>query len=551
MELAEFYFAHPEMFMVPVEHQTDTGISETFAAELVRRELVDPAWISMLSRALVCYRERVEQLFARARDTWFPSRRQNLCVVIDRDATRPYYQAFDRASWTVYASDFDARTSSLEHAVFQLAHVERLGITRSIARTVMPELSWFLLCTPEELDDFAQGCARSVRPDADAFRLIAAALPWIVQLHHPRLAPPPATPPEPLLAIETAQLLVPERLGAPLLELVQGFEAIAQGVLAGHRARQDPKSVAPPPPRAWLTLQCPRVRVVDVQGDVLWDHARPTVTDPIDAALGAATEPALKSLYADLESIGAHSTRVLAALRDPDVLPRTASEVEFDGGVWLDAGARTVVYSLAQPGLDVLCEAAPPYHRLLLVARTIHEWGHLAADAGIVGVAPDRAGLRDDALERLAAVFTTIVDEAPDAPREAALREHGCSDAAALGRALAGTATGRMGDYTANLFAGRFLPRAAMEAYIRCNVRTLAHERATSLLTRLARHSYEVQYLRFSLMEDWRGYFFGSTWFDRNFVDTGLVTRARVEEAFATVASICSCYAIDESALVV
>jgi hypothetical protein len=82
-------------------------------------------------------------------------------------------------------------------------------------------------------------------------------------------------------------------------------------------------------------------------------------------------------------------------------------------------------------------------------------------------------------------------------------------------------------------------------------VRTLAHERATSLLTRLARHSYEVQYLRFSLMEDWRGYFFGSTWFDRNFVDTGLVTRARVEEAFATVASICSCYAIDESALVV
>jgi hypothetical protein len=52
-------------------------------------------------------------------------------------------------------------------------------------------------------------------------------------------------------------------------------------------------------------------------------------------------------------------------------------------------------------------------------------------------------------------------------------------------------------------------------------------------------------------MEDWRGYFFGSTWFDRNFVDTGLVTRARVEEAFATVASICSCYAIDESALVV
>jgi hypothetical protein len=546
MELAGFYFAHPQMFVVPVEHQTDDGLTEEFAAELLRRGLVDGEWIALLSRALVTYRARAADLFARARDSWFPPRRQNVCMITEPDTTRPYYQPFDRACWPLYLSDFDPRTSSPEHATFQIAHAERLGLTRHIGRALLSGLSWFLVRTREELEDFADGCARSTRPDAEAFRALADALPWIGELRHDPLAP--ARPDErDLLALE--KLLVPEPLAPRLLALGQRFEAETQRVVEAHRAAQAlPNALVPPQLRVWLEDVRPHLVLVDAAGQTLWDPER-GAGGALDDALRDATDRALESLRADLDAVGEHSTRVLAALRDPDALPRTASEVEADGGVWLDAKRRAITFSLAQPGLDVLHEAAPPFHRLLLVARTVHEWGHLAADAGIVRLDPSRVAEHDAASDELAAIFTAIASEAPAAARTSAEREHGVEGHDALGRALLRTATSRMGDWHANVFARRFLPLEAMEAYVRANVRTLAHERTTSLLTRLARHTYEVQYLSLSRMRDANDYFFASTWFDASFVDTKVVTRAQAIAAFAAMARICACHTLDEAAL--
>jgi len=549
MELAGFCFAHPEMFVVPVEHQTDDGIDDTFAAELVRRGLVDDDWIALLSRALVVYREHVADLFARARDGWFPPRRQNLCIVSEPDATRPYYQPFDRASWTLYRSDFDPRTSSVEHAAFQIAHAERLGITRHVARTITTGLAWLLVRTQDELDDFAEGCARSIRPDAAAFRAVADALPWIRRIHHVTLAPPGADA-GPLIAVEGTQLLVPEDVGADLLALVERFAAAAPQLVQRHRAWQARPLAEAPRPADWLAEHRPRVRFVDADGRTLWDHERPDATEAIATGLRGANDRALASLLADLDAIGSHSARVLAGLRDPDALPTTASEVEADGGIWIDAARRTVVYSLAQPGLEVLHETAPPYHRLLAVARTLHEWGHLASDAGIVRLDPTRTDAHHDACDELAAIFAEIAAQCPAAAREAAEREHACRGADALGASLARTARSRMGDWQANLFARRFGPPTAMEAYVRANVRSLVHERSTGLLTRLARHGYEIQYLRLAGTRDAAKYFFESTWFDTSFVDTRVVSRALALRAFTAMTRVCECHAVDEDALV-
>ncbi len=547
MELAGFYFASSQMFLVPVEHQHDGGITDEFTEELLRREVVDEHWIALLSRALVLYRERVADLFARARDSWFPPRRQNLCIITAPAATRPYCQPFDHASWPLYLSDFDPRTSSLEHAVFQIVHTERLGITRHLGRTFVAGLSWFLVRTPAELTDFAEGCARSTRPDTAAFRVLADALPWIGELRHDSLAPPAADAGE-LMSFE--RLLVPEALGARLLELCQRFDAETQHAIERYRAEQRrPLGLIPPQPRAWLQEHRPHVVLVDGDGRTLWEPAQPHASEEIDAALQDAPDGAVASLLADLEVVGVHSTRVLAALRDRDALPRSATEVEAEGGVWLDARRRAIVVSLAQPGLDVLHEAAPPFHRFLLTARTVHEWGHLAADAGIVRLDPVRRAEHEAACDDLAIVFAAIAAACPAAARAVAEREHGCDGADALGRALAHTATSRMGDWHANVFARRFLPLEAMEAYVRANVRTLAQERTTGLLTRLARHTYEVQYLALSRMRDRYDYFFASTWFDASFVDTHVATRTQAIAAFDAMARVCACHTLDERVL--
>ena len=86
---------------------------------------------------------------------------------------------------------------------------------------------------------------------------------------------------------------------------------------------------------------------------------------------------------------------------------------------------------------------------------------------------------------------------------------------------------------------------------MRQNVRTLRADTSAATLWRtLARYLYELQYLRFSAVEDRRAFFLRSTWFDGDFLASSVLDGARFDALAAAVASICDCYAVDESRFV-
>lgn len=79
---APFYFSHPELFLIPVEHLGPAGMIDAFSAKL---------------------------------------------VLLDASRMHPYFQPFEGMTDLAYASDFDPTTSSVENAAYQLLFAERLG----------------------------------------------------------------------------------------------------------------------------------------------------------------------------------------------------------------------------------------------------------------------------------------------------------------------------------------------------------------------------------------------------------------------------------------
>ncbi len=110
----------------------------------------------------------------------------------------------------------------------------------------------------------------------------------------------------------------------------------------------------------------------------------------------------------------------------------------------------------------------------------------------------------------------------------------------------------RMPDYRANLVARRFMSDAERETYVRHNIRTLRPEYARPRLWRmLVRYLYEYQYLGpglgLSAVPDPRAYFVHSTWFDVDFLAAGVLDEARFDTLAEAVASLCACYAVDDT----
>jgi hypothetical protein len=106
----------------------------------------------------------------------------------------------------------------------------------------------------------------------------------------------------------------------------------------------------------------------------------------------------------------------------------------------------------------------------------------------------------------------------------------------------------RMPDYQANLVAHRFLDSHELETYVRHNVRTLRADYPPARLWRmLVRYLYEYQYLSFSAVGDPHTYFIRSTWFEEDFVATGVLDADRFETLARAVAALCGSYAVDES----
>ena len=81
---------------------------------------------------------------------------------------------------------------------------------------------------------------------------------------------------------------------------------------------------------------------------------------------------------------------------------------EFQGGAYIDPARRAVVRKLIARGIRLFDAPSPPYFRLSLGARVMHEWGHIAHAAKFLRV-PDenklaykeaRSGLGDCLLKR-------------------------------------------------------------------------------------------------------------------------------------------------------
>jgi hypothetical protein len=105
-----------------------------------------------------------------------------------------------------------------------------------------------------------------------------------------------------------------------------------------------------------------------------------------------------------------------------------------------------------------------------------------------------------------------------------------------------------MSDYQANLLAARFWTAEEAEVYVRHNVRTLRGEYPPGQVWRmLVRYLYEFQYLGFSAVPDPRRYFLSTTWFDADFIDTGIIGDSDLGRLTALVATLCSGYAVDET----
>ncbi len=556
--LDAFCLSHDELFVIPIDELGPTGVTPRFAGVLADARGITEDWIAGFDAAFSAYWERATDLYARAPDAWFPPRLQNVCVVTDRDRTRPYHQPLYRSSWTLDVSDFDPEHSNVEFGAYQLLHAERLATSQDMPRAIIGGLSYWLTRTEEELAAFGAAAANSARPDAKIFERLAAGMSWVRTLFHPTLCPPPGGDTTGLRPIREGSLMVPAPAIPELQQLVADIREDVRGVvnryqttlaLADQTTRRDAAGNAVMPGQAvcqWLAEERPDVLVTDAEGNSLWDPETPSEVEALEAALEGALPQALQSLQADLKVVGDKTRAFLSSLRDPDALPLTTGEVEQSGGVFLHDKRRVVVYSLEQPGLDPRREPAPAYHRMLLAARTIHEWGHLADAAGWLGVPDSERDAYQAAKVRVGAAVDAILDAAPEAFQKGAA-DHAESVGRRPGEVVCDLLAHRIPDYVSNLLARRYLQPAELEAYVRANVHPHFDE-VLSPLQLLARHAFEYQYLGLGLCSDPQRYFLQSTWFSTYLIDTGAIELSALSELLGAVGELCGCYRVDEAA---
>ncbi|MDI1480912.1 hypothetical protein [Polyangium sp. y55x31] len=555
MNLERFCLAHPGAFLIPAEHLDEGSVSADVRALLREGRGLSEQHISLFERGYRLYRERAASLHARAPGSWLPPRKANVLLVTDPSRVRPYSAPFLGVTWTLYASDLDPLRSHEEFVCHQIFHVERLAFLKALRAAVCFNLSYFLTRTEDELHDFSRAASRSTRPDAPAFVALARALPWIRTLYHLPLREPPAAMSESLGHVDGADLLIPKGTRPDLLALFGAFDAAAREMEATFLAAQAPRRAeqeAVDSVCGFLSEERPDVLVVEPPDRVVYRPEDATNLDEARRALAPLTSPRVaESLRDDLRLVSDKSRAVLATLRDPDVLSRTSSEVELGGGVYVRADLRRIVYELRQPGFDPLREEGPPYHRQLLAARVVHEWGHLVHEAGLVRIPEARMPEYAEALAALETSWDALVAAMPARLAEdvnSELDEIG-ADPAHPGRALARVMLTRITDYASNVFFRSYLRSEELESYVRTNVRHHLNE-DLGPLAQLARHAVEVQYLGLASFEDPIRYFLDTSYFEAYFVRTGVFSEAHVRALFAATARLCACYELDHEAFV-
>ncbi len=541
--LRSFYFHDPRVFVLGIEHLTARGMSDTFAGWLAEEHDLGAGWVSAFNRAFGAYEERTRALSAADPEVWFPPRRQNVCVVLDAARTRPYYLPFHKASWLLYADDFAPDTSDVELGAYLFCHTERLCLTASPAAAVAHNLGYWLLRSEAERRAFAAAAARSTRPDAAAFQRLAEALPWIAELHHERLRPLEGPPTEPMGRLPHTGLIATAAVQPKLFALVEAFRETTRAVAAAYFAGWEGAPAAATVTE-WLRRAAPNVLVTGEDGAVLWDPATPSAVAHLEQALGDIVPAAAESMRADLEVIDGVTRRFFGALAAGVTLPLPGGDIEQSGLTYIHATRGLVAYNVAERDMHRSAEPAAPYERLMLAARTMHEWGHLAVDAGLVRVAPAHKSAHARAELAFVDALRDIVRHAPPELAAVAEEERARTGASDLATGLKDTVLGRMPDFMANVLARRLLSPAEMETYVRQQVTSLAQENLGPF-GQLARYAYEIQYLALSAVDDPMGYLLSSTWFDATFLEEGIVTRERFEALVAAMRRICDCFEID------
>jgi hypothetical protein len=547
MILGDYYFSDPRLVLIPIEHLRPAGMGADFAIALGDRRGWSAERIALFNAAFALYWTRTTDLAHRTR-TWAPPRLRHVAVFDDPLAVHPYAQLLNTSAWTLYAPDVDPARSHAELAAYLLAHGDRMTRLGEVTMAALHNAAWWFERSDAECAAFAAAAAASTRPDAAALRALAGALPWLRRLGHAELRPAPAhghrTIPATALQVPLADAAEPPRL-------VDRCRDVARAAVERYTAAWRATDLAALDALSdWLAAAGPRLLICSRAGRILWEPGRAARVAPLRAALKRASGAAVRDIHADLVVLDRHTTRFLASLADPAALPGAGQVTEQRGYTYMHRERRLLAYDLDEPGVDRRQGPALPFARAMLGARAVHEWAHLAVEAGWVPLAVS-AEAHAARVAALAAQLAAVVAHAPEPVRRLGaddLTALAASEAAPPGAALARVLLRRMPDFQANLLAARYLAEAERETYVRQNVRALRDDyRPAQLWRLLVRALYEFQYLRVSAVADRRTVFLRSTWFDADFFDRGVLDAGRFDALAAAVAAICDCYAVDET----
>lgn len=529
--LAAYYVSDPRLTLVPIEHLSPTGMSAELAALVAAERNWSATQVTLFNTALTLYWQRTSALASRSRQ-WAPPRLRHVAIVHDALAVRPYAQLLNTSAWTTYVSDFDPATSHAELAAYVLVHGDRMAQTGEVTQAAVHNAAYWFDRSDEECQAFVTAAQQSTRPDADAWRALAEAIPWLRTLHHETLRPPRDAA-IPMRAIPDTGLLVPRAHESKPPALVERWTAVAErAVAAYHRHWQRTDAQGATALCDWLHAHHPPL-LISAGERIVWDPLHVDRLGALRDLLRKASGVAVADVHADLEIVAARTRSFHAALVNPDALATSDPSMAPSGYTFIHPTRGLITYNLHEPGMERLRGPTLPYARAMLAARTIHEWAHLAVDSGWVPCALAAPDL-DQRIESLAALLE------PTVPPSRRGEYKG-------GRALAQLLLARLPDFQANLIAQRFLTVAERETYVRHNIRTLRGLYPSGEWWRaLIRYLVEYQYLRFSAVADPRTFFLRSTWFDADFLSTGIINEDGFDALVAAVGCICDAYGVDE-----
>ena len=549
--LVDYCCSQEGLFVIPIEVLSVSGIDPAFGNALEERGCVDAAWVTRFNRAWSDYCTRARTLSVRDPGMWLPPRPQHIAIVTEPENMRPYFQPFHQNSWLLYLQDFDSSSSSHEFSVFQFFQAERMGMVGSIVPAMNANLPYFLTLSSGQRKDFKRGCELTDRPDMGAWRALGTAQSWLKNLFHEKFRPPRAGMSGMRIQRENG-LILPQTDQVRISDLQKAWVESAEKVFAVYRMRSGSESRSSADELFdWLSKKRPQALITGENGVILWDPEKPDQCDELRERLATLTERGSDRIRQDLEVVDHCSSRFLAALTDPGSLASPAPYMTEGGLTYIHPERRLIAYDIG-PGRNEnrLWESSPPFERLMLAARTIHEWGHLAAESGWVVVPESKTQQREELIQKLSNLFDEILAKASPAVRnltrdqEKRLSEkHG-----SLGAGLLAAMLKRIEDYMANLVASRFLNPDEMDTYVRNNVASRTTEYTPDrVYLQLIRMVYEYQYLALSRIENPKKWFFESTWIKPIFIDRGILTRTQFEQIVDLVAEICGCFEIDET----